>query len=159
MSIKNLGPNPNSDFKQGYYKPLNPHKYIGNEKSIIYRSSWEKKFMIKCDNRDDVLTWSSEPVSIRYFSSWDNKYHTYYPDFYMKTCKQDGTIEEFLVEIKPHQQIQKPQKPKKRSKKALRNYQYLAEQYIKNRDKYAYAQKWAEERGMRFIVMTEKSLK
>lgn len=159
MSIKNLSPSHKSDFQQGYYRPLNPHKYIGSEKSIIYRSSWEKKFMIKCDNREDVLFWSSEPVCIKYFSTWDNKYHNYYPDFYMKVQKQNGKVEEFLVEIKPHQQIQKPRPPKKRSKKALENYRFLAEQYIKNRDKYNYAKKWAENRDWRFIVMTEKSLK
>jgi hypothetical protein len=35
----------------------------------------------------------------------------------------------------------------------------LVEQYVKNRDKYTYAKAWAVNRGWRFIVLTEKSLK
>jgi len=114
--------------------------------------------MVLCDNRDDVIHWSSEPVEIKYWSTLDKKERKYYPDFYMKVQKGDS-YEEFLVEIKPSEQIKKPQPPKKNSKKALASYKFLAEQFVKNRDKYAYAKKWAEERGWRFVVLTEKSLK
>ena len=47
----------------------------------------------------------------------------------------------------------------KQSKKALESYKFLAEQYVKNTDKYKYAQAWCESRNMRFIVLTEKTLK
>ena len=157
MSIKNVKPTDNSGFIQGYFNPTNPEKYIGKT-PIIYRSSWERKFMIMCDTKDKVVAWASEPVEIKYFSTMDQKEHTYYPDFYMKTKTNEG-FEEFLVEIKPEAQIKKPKPPTKNSRKALESYKYLAEQFIKNKDKYAYAKQWAASRGWRFIVLTEKSLK
>ena len=158
MSIKNVKPTKNSGFSQGYYNPTYPEKYLGKP-PIIYRSSWERKFMIMCDNRDDVVGWSSEPVVIKYWSTLDSKERKYYPDFYMKVDKGDGKYEEFLIEIKPSEQIKKPKLPDVNSKKALKSYKFLAEQFVINRDKYKYAKKWAEDRGWRFIVLTEKSLK
>ncbi|NND23272.1 MAG: head completion protein [Acidimicrobiia bacterium] len=157
MSIKNVRPTNNSGFVQGYFTPTNPEKYIGPT-PIIYRSSWERKFMIMCDTKDNVVKWASEPVEIKYIWSFDKREHKYYPDFYMKTKTEDG-FEEFLVEIKPEAQIKKPQPPKKRSKGAIKSYKFLAEQYVKNMDKYKYAKAWSENRGWRFIVLTEKSLK
>ena len=157
MSIKNVRPTNNSGFVQGYVTPTNPEKYIGPT-PIIYRSSWERKFMIMCDTKDNVVKWASEPVEIKYIWSFDKREHKYYPDFYMKTKTEDG-FEEFLVEIKPEAQIKKPQPPKKRSKGAIKSYKFLAEQYVKNMDKYKYARAWSENRGWRFIVLTEKSLK
>lgn len=159
MSIKNLKPSGNSGFVQGYFTPENPDKYIGPT-PIIYRSSWERKFCIMCDTKDNVLKWSSEPVKIKYRWTADKKEHIYYPDFYMKTAGTgDEPPIEWLVEIKPEAQIKKPKPPLKKSKKALNSYKFLAEQYIKNRDKYAYANAWCENRGWRFIVLTEKTLK
>jgi hypothetical protein len=114
--------------------------------------------MIMCDTKDNVVKWASEPVEIKYIWSFDKREHKYYPDFYMKTKTEDG-FEEFLVEIKPEAQIKKPQPPKKRSKGAIKSYKFLAEQYVKNMDKYKYARAWSENRGWRFIVLTEKSLK
>ena len=158
MSIKNLKPRGNSGFVQGYYHPENPEKYIGPT-PIIYRSSWERKFCIMCDTKDNVLKWSSDPVEIAYISRIDGKKRKYYPDFYMKTKNEEGIEEEFMVEIKPEAQIKKPRPPLKKSKKALESYKFLAEQYVKNTDKYKYAQAWCESRNMRFIVLTEKTLK
>ena len=157
MSIKNVKPTNNSGFVHGYFIPTNPEKYIGPT-PIIYRSSWERKFMIMCDTKDNVVKWASEPVEIKYIWSFDKREHKYYPDFYMKTKTEEG-FEEFLVEIKPEAQIKKPQPPKKRSKGAIKSYKFLAEQYVKNMDKYKYARAWSENRGWRFIVLTEKSLK
>jgi hypothetical protein len=111
-----------------------------------------------CDTKEKVVAWASEPVQVKYISSIDQKEHTYYPDFYMKTKTEEG-VEEFLVEIKPEAQIKKPIAPVKNSKKALESYKYLAEQYVRNRDKYGYAKAYAANRGWRFIVLTEKSLK
>ena len=63
MSIKNLKPSNNSGFIQGYFTPKHPDKYIGPT-PIIYRSSWERKFMIMCDSREDVIKWSSERLRL-----------------------------------------------------------------------------------------------
>ena len=157
MSIKKVKPTKNSGFIQGYFEPKYPAKYLG-QTPIIFRSSWERKFMTMCDGRDDVVAWSSEPVEIKYWSTLDKKERKYYPDFYMKVQKGES-YEEFLIEIKPSDQIKKPTPPAKNSKKALESYKFLAEQFVINRDKYTYAKKWAEDRGWRFIVLTENSLK
>jgi len=157
MSIKNVRPTKKSGFKQGYYIPNDPTKYVGPT-PIIYRSSWERKFMMWCDNNDKVMMWSSEPVQIEYISRADNKKHIYYPDFYMKVLQEDNNLKEFLVEIKPKQQLIKPEPPKKASKKALSSYQFLAEQYIKNLDKYTFAKEYCKNRNWNFIVLTEDSI-
>ena len=52
----------------GKYKPLNPKKYVGNSSKVIYRSLWERKLMVYCDNNDKVLEWGSEEVIIPYLS-------------------------------------------------------------------------------------------
>lgn len=157
MSIKKVKPTKNSGFKQGYFKPQYPNKYVGNG-DIIFRSSWEYKFMVWCDNHDGVVLWSSEPVFVNYISRQDNKVHKYYPDFYFKAKQGDGTFKEYLVEIKPKAQIQKPQMPKKTSKKALESYKFLCEAYIKNLDKYRAAKEYCKNRGWNFIVLTEDTI-
>jgi hypothetical protein len=157
MSIKNVKPTKNSGFNQGYFNPHNPQKYVGPS-PIIYRSSWERKFMIWCDSNEKVLMWSSEPIQIEYHSRQDNKKHNYFPDFYMKVLQADGKIKEFLVEIKPSAQIQKPEPPKTKSKKAVDSYRFLAEQYVKNMDKYTAAKAYCLNRNWNFIVLTEKSI-
>ena len=157
MSIKSIKPTRNSAFKQGYYKPKNPNKYAGNG-DIIFRSSWEHKFMIWCDNHDKVAIWASEPIEIKYISRQDNRPHRYYPDFYFKAEQLDGTFKEYLVEIKPKAQIQKPVMPKKTSRKALKSYKFLAESYIKNMDKYRAAKEYCQGRNWNFIVLTEDTI-
>lgn len=158
MSIKRVRPTSKSGFKQGYYKPHNPEKYVGPT-PIIWRSSWERKFMIWCDTNQSVLMWSSEPIEIPYWSSFHKKQRTYHPDFYIKILKVDGTTEQLIVEIKPEAQIKKPEPPKTNSKKAIDSYKFLAEQYVTNKDKYIAAQQYAAQRNCRFVVMTEKTLK
>ena len=42
---------PNIDRRayKGIFKPLNKAKYKGQVNNIVYRSSWEKRFMVYCD--------------------------------------------------------------------------------------------------------------
>ena len=157
MSIKNVKPTKNSGFNQGYFKPNNPSKYAGPT-PIIYRSSWERKFMMWCDKNEKVSMWSSEPVEIPYWSRQDSTKRKYYPDFYFKAIQPDKTTKEYLVEIKPKQQIQKPEPPKVNSKKALKSYKFLAEQYVKNMDKYNAAKEFCSQRNWNFIVLTEETI-
>ena len=63
---------------KGKFKPKNPSKYIGDPTNIVYRSLWERRFMIYCDNEDNILSWGSEEVVIPYVSPIDNKVHRYY---------------------------------------------------------------------------------
>ena len=96
--IKDLKPKYGGQFKQGYYKPSYPDKYKTNTKQIIYRSSWEFKLCKWLDLTPEVIEWASEPVSIKYFYTLDNKVHTYYPDFYFAYKKPDGRIIKYIVD-------------------------------------------------------------
>ena len=90
-----------SHFK-GKYIPKNPDKYDGNIKQIIYRSSWERLFMVYCDRSEQVLSWSSEEIKIPY--RFEEKIRTYYPDFWVDMIDKDGNRVQKLIEIKPHHQ-------------------------------------------------------
>lgn len=157
MSIKNVKPTKNSGFNQGYFKPNNPDKYIGPI-PIIYRSSWERKFMIWCDGHEGITKWSSEPVEIKYWSRQDNKAHKYYPDFWFRAKQKDGSDLQYIAEIKPKAQITKPKPPTKNSKKAVESYKFLAEQYVRNMDKYNAAKEYCENLGYKFVVLTEDTI-
>ena len=74
----------------GLYKPVNPKKYRGNPTRIIYRSMWEKKFMIFCDHTSTIVEWGSEEIIIPYRSPIDGRVHRYYPDFYIKILTKSG---------------------------------------------------------------------
>jgi len=58
---------------KGKYKPIYPAKYIGNINTIIYRSLWERRFMLYCDKSDQIIRWSSEELHIPYLSPKDNQ--------------------------------------------------------------------------------------
>jgi hypothetical protein len=154
MDIKKLKPSRKSNFKQGYYVLVNPAKYIGKQ-PIIYRSSWERKFCRWCDLNDDVISWASEPFAVKYFFTLDNKYHNYFPDFYIKM--KGSEVIEYLVEIKPKAQLQKPQPPKKKTKKAIENFNFLFESYVKNLCKTQALQEMAEKFGYKIMLITEDS--
>lgn len=155
MNIKNVKPTPKSGFRQGYYKPHNPEKYIGPG-PIIYRSSWERKFCHWCDHNENVVGWVSEPFPIKYFNVLDKKYHNYFPDFYVKMIK-DNLFEEYLVEIKPKAQLQKPALPKRKTAKAMANFKYGYETYIRNLCKTDALNKIASERNFKIMLLTEDS--
>ena len=64
----------NATYK-GRYRISNPVKYRGNIHDVIYRSSWELKFMKWCDTNISVLEWGSETMVIPYKSPVDSKVH------------------------------------------------------------------------------------
>ena len=70
---------------KGIYRPTNPNKYAGDPNRIVYRSNWERKFMLYCDRNDDIIYWASEELSIPYVNPIDRKVHRYFPDFIIKT--------------------------------------------------------------------------
>jgi len=153
--IKNIKPTAKSGYKQGYFKPINESKYVG-KMPIIYRSSWEKKFSIYCDGNPFVIKWGSEMFAVRYFNILDEKYHTYYPDFFIRVDK-NGVIKNYIVEIKPKSQITKPIPPTVNSEKARKSYMYAARTYITNLCKIEALRKFAKEKNCEVIILTEKS--
>ena len=140
---------------KGKFTPKNPSKYAGDPSKIIYRSLWERKFMVFCDENANVLTWASEEIAIPYYSPVDNEYHRYYPDFLIKTKDKNNNIKIYLIEIKPEKQCKEPEKKKKSNKT------YLVEmrQWIINNKKWEAAKKFAKTHNWEFKILTEKSLK
>lgn len=141
-------------FYKGIFKPKNIAKYKGDVKNIVYRSSWELKFMNYLDMHKDVLEWSSEEFFIPYRSPIDNKLHRYFPDFYVKRKDKDGKIETLIIEIKPENQTKPPEKKSKVTKK------YINEVYTwgVNEAKWKAAQEYCDDRKYKFMILTEKHL-
>lgn len=140
----------------GLYKPVNPKKYRGNPTRIIYRSMWEKKFMIFCDHTSSIVEWGSEEIIIPYRSPIDGRVHRYYPDFYIKILTKSGKYEKYVIEVKPKRQTQKPNEKPKRKTAAWKR-EVLT--WIKNRAKWDAAEDFCEDRQMKFKILTEDHLK
>ncbi len=139
---------------KGKYKPSYPKKYKGDPTNIVYRSLWERKFMVYCDNNQNVLEWQSEEFFIPYRSPVDNRVHRYFPDFFIKYKDISGTVRSSLIEVKPLRQCSPPAKPKRQTKKYLNE----AYEYAKNQAKWKAAQEFCRDRRWEFKVMTEKEL-
>ncbi len=100
----------------GVFKPQNPKKYRGDFRNIIYRSLWERKFMVFCDSNPNILQWGSEEVVIPYRSPVDGRIHRYFVDFNIKIRTKSGEIKKYLIEIKPKKQTVPPPESKKKTK-------------------------------------------
>ena len=135
---------------KGIYRPTNPKKYAGDPNRIVYRSNWERKFMLYCDRNDDIIYWASEELSIPYVNPIDRKVHRYFPDFIIKT--KNG--KRFMIEIKPSIQTKKPTPKIKKSKAFMRE----SLEYIKNMAKWQAADVYCNDNGMEFKLFTEKEL-
>lgn len=135
---------------KGMYKVKNPAKYAGDATNVIYRSLWERNVFRWLDDNPQVIKWSSEEVVIPYYYDVDKKYHRYFIDIKFTTLA--GT---YLVEIKPKNQTVPPKKPSRQTKR------YLTEvaSYVKNQNKWKAAEKYAKERGWKFVVWTEDEIK
>ena len=141
-------------FLQGVFSPKNPKKYRGDPTKVIYRSSWERKFMNYCDSKDSIVEWSSETTIIPYKYDIDGKMHRYYIDFKIVVQEKNNTTKTYLVEIKPSKQTKPPKQPKRKTKSHL----YESVQYVKNQTKWEAAKKYADVRGWKFIILTENDL-
>lgn len=137
-------------YKQGKYRPKNPEKYKGDPTNIIYRSSYELKFMQYCDLTESVNTWKSEEFCIPYVSPIDGKVHRYFPDFFINY--KGRTI---VVEIKPKKDLKMPeQNPKRKTK----SWAYSVKMWAINQAKWEAAREWCADRQYEFKILTEKEL-
>lgn len=139
-------------FKQGIFRPKHPEKFIG--KFAIFRSSYERQFFLKMDNNPNVLEWGSENIIIPYKSPIDNKIHKYYVDAYV-VIKEGEIVNKYLIELKPSSQTKSP-KASKRKKKETVIYENM--QWAINQAKWDAAKKYAETKGAKFLILTEKDL-
>ena len=147
-----------SNFRQGYYTPKNPTKYVGDITKIVYRSSWELKFNQFLDNNPNILKWGSEPFPIPYIKVTDNKIHNYFPDYYIMIQQKSGAVVEELIEVKPASQT-RPSRSRNQKNKLYEDIQYAI-----NTSKWQSAVKWCEDvykrtgRKITFRIVTEKEL-
>ena len=139
---------------RGKYYPSFPRKYKGDPTNIIYRSLWERKFMVYCDKNAKILEWGSEEIALPYISPHDSRVHRYFPDFYIKVQENTGKIKRYLIEVKPLKQTTKPKKPKRQTKGYIRE----AFEYARNQAKWKAAREYWADRMWEFKVITEKEL-
>lgn len=138
----------------GRYRVKNPEKYKGNYEKVYYRSSWELKFMVYCDNNSAVLEWGSEEVVIPYISPLDGRRHRYFPDFYIKVKQKDGSTKKIIIEVKPKHQTRPPTPQQRKTKKFINEVRTWGV----NEAKFKAAQSWTKDRGMEFMILTEDHL-
>lgn len=139
---------------KGKFIPKNIYKYRGNYRNIIYRSSWELKFMKYCDINPSILEWGSEEIVIPYRSPLDNRIHRYFVDFYVKIKDSNNNIQKYLIEIKPKRQTVAPKQQRK-----TKQYVYEVTEYVKNQAKWDAAKDFCLDRNWQFMILTEDHLK
>ena len=133
--------------RTGFYELKNPHKYLGVNRKLKYRSMWERNIMKWCDMEHNIVRWSYEQIIIPYKSPIDKRNHKYYPDFYIERSNEKG-IEKFLLEVKPQNQVINP------AKKAIATI-YEMKTYAVNEAKWIAALRYCKKRNLTFKIITE----
>lgn len=143
------------NYIQNFFTPIQPQKYLGDVKNIVYRSSYELKAFHWCDSHPDILEWSSESIVIKYFDPTTQKIRRYFPDLYVKMKEQSGELKRYIIEIKPKRQTVPPNpSPKKKTKTYLNE----ARTYAKNDAKWKAAENFCKDNGLTFKLVTEEEL-
>jgi len=135
----------------GRYPVTNPQKYDGDSTKVYYRSLWERQVFKWCESNPQVIRWSSEETVIPYKCKTDNRIHRYFVDVKIKL----ETGETYLVEIKPKKETIAPKKPARQTKKYVNEVMT----YVKNQSKWEAAEEYCMQRGWKFVVWTEDTLK
>jgi hypothetical protein len=141
-------------YNQGYFRPRNPQKYKGNPNNIVYRSSWELKFMKWCDLNESILEYGSEEFYIPYISPVDNRIHKYFPDFIIKVKEKTGNTKTYVIEVKPQKQTKPPIKKSRVTKSFIQE----CKTYAINQAKWKAAEEFCKDRMIEFKIITEKEL-
>ncbi len=102
------------------------------------------------DSHSQIVKWSSEEFCIPYRSPIDRRMHRYFPDFWVE--KENG--EQLVIEVKPKQQLVPPKKPKRQTVKYLREMHT----YAINMKKFEVAKEFCENKGMKWMIMTQDEL-
>lgn len=144
-NIKELKPQTYSRYQQGYIKASACKKLFPSlrHQPIIFRSSYERKFVYWLESNKNVRYWGSECVAIPYIYI-DQQQHTYYPDYFVEM----NSGEKILVEIKPKNQTTKP----------LTESGYAYDTWIKNMCKWKAAKKFCDDRSIKFQIITEDTI-
>ncbi len=146
------------NFRQGYYVPKHPEKYVGKLDKIAYRSSWEFCMDEFLDNNPNVLRWSSEPFAIPYLhpfkkdKSGNPRITRYFPDYWIQYRNKQGEVIEEIVEIKPKQQTKRSYSRNPKTKI------YEDATLAINISKWKYATEFCKTHNMTFRILTEHSI-
>lgn len=138
----------------GRFIPKNPAKYVGNVNNILFRSSWEVRFMQWLDTNNAVLRWGSEELAIPYVNpikvdeGGRPKISRYFPDFIILYRDAFGNLKKEIVEVKPYKESVITPRMSDRDKLA----------YTVNQAKWKAAAIFAESQGATFRVITEKTM-
>ncbi len=137
-----------SKFAKGKFTPKHPEKYVG-VKTPTYRSSWEWSFMNFCDTNENVQKWASEAVQIPYRDPLTGRHTIYVPDFFIQYVDKNNKTHVELIEIKPASQaiLERVDKNK-----------YNQAQFVKNQAKWAAANIWCKQQGIKFRIVSENDL-
>jgi len=139
-------------FKQGWFTPKHPDKYVGDPTKIRYMSSWEYKTDVFLDNNPNILKWSSEEIIIPYIKPTDNRIHRYFPDYWVQYRNRRGQIVQEIWEVKPA-------KEKRRSRsRNPKTKLYEDVTFAINQAKWAAAKQYCDKYGWTFRIMTEKDI-
>lgn len=132
---------------QGYYKPVNPSKYIGNN-IPKFRSSWEFTLMKFFDTNPNIINWASESIKIPYKNPFTGKYTVYVPDFVVTYVDAKGNQKAEIIEVKPAKEtfLEKARSTQAKAAVALNTYKWAA------------AQAFAKQHGLGFRVMNENHI-
>lgn len=144
-----------SGYRQGKFRPQKPEKYKGDPTNIVYRSSYELKFMQYCDLTESVNEWRSEEFFIPYISPIDNKVHRYFPDFFVKYKDKNGVNRTLVIEIKPEKDLKMPDENPKRKTKS---WAFKVKTWAVNQAKWKAAKEYCNDRQYEFRILTEKEL-
>ena len=137
-----------SKYSQGKYQVLNPEKYSGN-KLPTYRSSWEFTFMRFCDTNPAVINWASEAIHINYKNPFTGRNTIYVPDFFIQYVDKFNKTHVELIEIKPASQTILERVGKNK---------YNQAQFVKNQAKWAAANIWCKQQGIKFRIINENDM-
>ena len=141
---------------KGKYKVKNRSKYVGAVDNVVYRSSWERRFMVYADNNKNIIKRNSEELVIPYVSPLDGRTHKYFPDFWIQILEHSGKIVTSVIEVKPKTQCQPP----KMGKTAKSKYRYLREMktWKVNEAKWEHCQEFCDDKKWQFKILTEDQL-
>jgi hypothetical protein len=127
-------------FARGKFAMKHPEKYVGTK---------VPSFMNFCDNNRSIQKWASEAVQIPYKDPLTNRQTVYVPDFFIQYVDKNGRVSTELIEIKPASQsiLERVGKNK-----------YNQAQYIKNQAKWASANLWCKQQGIKFRILNENDI-
>jgi hypothetical protein len=147
--------NYNKKYTQGKFNIKNKEKYKGDYSNIVYRSSYELKFMQYCDLNESIDEWMSEEFYILYKDPFSGSTRRYFPDFFIKYKDKEGNIKKAVIEVKPKKDLREPEKNPKRK---TRSWAYQVKTWAVNQQKWSAAEKYCEAKGWEFKIFTEDQL-